>query len=170
MRPSVAIGIIVVVTAGAGGFLYWQHSRADRAEREAAAARAASDAMKAYNDATPDFEHQLTSAMTDIGGEAMFSPERAGKKLADDVLPLVDGYLAKLDHALAMADAYALFHPDWPPETVAALTKLRGMSKAFHTARDQLGVLAQKAAAGTLSLDDLTHGLAAMATSLMVSR
>ncbi|HEX4450436.1 MAG TPA: hypothetical protein VH143_06165 [Kofleriaceae bacterium] len=167
MARGLKIAIVVVLIGAAAGIAYWQHQRADRAEAEATAQHEAAAAMKDVTTAQTSLSDQLRSATTGVLTASMISMPRAGAAITDTVLPVIDGYLAKLDRALLMSTAYLAFHPDLPQSTRDALAKLEREAKQLHSFRDQLVELADQAAKGTLTLDDLAGQLAAASLQLL---
>ncbi len=167
MTRRVKVAIVVVLLGAAAGIAYWQHDRAERAEAEATAQREAAAAMKDVTTAQTSLGDQLRSATTGVLTASMISMPRAGAAITDSVLPVIDGYLAKLDRALLMSSAYLAFHPELPQQTRDALARLDREAKQLHSFRDQLVKLADQAAKGTLSLDELASQLAAASLQLL---
>jgi cytochrome c-type biogenesis protein CcmH/NrfG len=168
MARGVKIAIVVVLFGALAGVAYWQHERAERAEAEAAARTEATNAMAEVNTAQASFGDQLKSASTDVLTASMISMPRAGAAITNSILPVIDGYLAKLDRALLLSGAYLAFHPELPQKTRDALATLDKTSKQLHGFRDQLVKLADEAVKGTLTLDELANQLAAVSMSLLL--
>lgn len=167
MARGVKIAIVVVLLGAAAGFAYWEHQRAARAEAEVAAQHAATQAMAEVTTAQTSFGDQLKSASTDVLAASMISMPKAGAAITASILPVIDGYLAKLDRALLLSGAYLAFHPELPQATRDALATLAKTSTQLHGFRDQLVKLADEAAKGTLTLDDLASQLTAASLQLM---
>jgi type II secretory pathway pseudopilin PulG len=168
MARGVKIAIVVVLLGAAAGIAYWQHQRAERAEAEAAAQREAAKAMAEVTTAQASFGDQLKSASTDVLTASMISMPRAGAALTNSILPVIDGYLAKLDRALLLSGAYLAFHPELPQATRDALATLTKTAKQLHGFRDQVVKLADEATQGTLTLDELASQLAAASMQLLL--
>jgi hypothetical protein len=168
MARGVKILLVVVLLGGAAGIAYWQHERAERAEAEVAAQREATKAMAEVTTAQASFGDQLKSASTDVLTASMISMPRAGAAITNSILPVIDGYLAKLDRALVLSGAYLAFHPELPQATRDALATLDKTAKQLHSFRDQLVKLADEAVKGTLTLDDLASQLTAASMQLLL--
>ena len=93
---------------------------------------------------------------------------RAGAAITNSILPVIDGYLSKLDRALLLSGAYLAFHPELPQKTRDALATLDKTSKQLHGFRDQLVKLADEAVKGTLTLDELGSQLTNISMSLLL--
>ncbi|HEY1548666.1 MAG TPA: hypothetical protein VGG28_12645 [Kofleriaceae bacterium] len=167
MARGLKIAIVIVLLGAVGGVAYWQHERAERVEAEATARTEATDAMAEVNVARKSFGDQLQSATTDVIGASMISMPKAGAAITNSVLPVLDGYLAKLDRALLLSAAYLAFHPELPQATRDALATLDKTAKQLHGFRDQLVKLADAAGKGTLTLDELAGQLAAASLQLL---
>jgi cytochrome c-type biogenesis protein CcmH/NrfG len=168
MVRGVKIAIVVVLLGAAAGLAYWEHERAERAEAEAAARTEATNAMAEVNAGQASLAAQLNNATTDVITASMISMPRAGAAITNSILPVIDGYLAKLDRALLLSGAYLAFHPELPQKTRDALATLDKTSKQLHGFRDQLVKLADEAVKGTLTLDELGSQLTNISMSLLL--
>jgi cytochrome c-type biogenesis protein CcmH/NrfG len=168
MSRGVKIVLVVVLLGAAAGVAYWQHERAERAEAELAAQREATKAMVEVTTAQASFGDRLKNASTDVLTASMISMPNAGAAITASLLPVIDGYLAKLDRALLLSGAYLAFHPELPQATRDALATLGKTAKQLHGFRDQLVKLADEAAKGTLTLDELASQLAAASMQLLL--
>jgi transcriptional regulator with AAA-type ATPase domain len=170
MRTAPKVAIVIVVLAAAGGLVWWQHDRADRAVAELDAQRKATAAMTAVNEAQTTLGDRFSKTAVKVGTTAVFSVSNAGAIVQAELVPLIDDYLGKLDRALMLSTAYLAFHPELPPETRTAFDALVTRAHQFHALRDQLVQLADRAAKGELTGEQLAQQLATAAMALVTGK
>lgn len=130
--------------------------------RSAEIERTALEATTALNRADETFPGQLTDALNKLGAALLINREHAAEIVKTKILPLVDSYLATIDHAVVSAEAYAT-----DDEAIKrSLDAIRKRAAAFHKARERFATLEAKARAGG-SVDELNQQL--MSIGLMLS-
>ena len=164
------LAVVLVVLAVVGGALFWMHRNEEHAAAEKAAEQQASAAMADVNSAESSLGERLQKAAVDVATSGMLSMAKAGNAMTTEMLPVIDDYLAKLDRALVLSHAYVAFRPELEKDTHAALENLTARGRQIHAFRDQVAQLADRAAKGTLSSDELVQQLTAAASSLMIAR
>jgi transcriptional regulator with AAA-type ATPase domain len=170
MRTAPKVAIVVVVLAAAGAVVWWQHERAERAEAELDAQQKATAAMADVTSAQSTLGDRFSKAAVKVGTTAVFSVSNAGAIVQSELVPLVDDYLGKLDRALLLSTAYLAFHPELPAETRTAFDALVTRARQFHALRDQLVQLADRAAKGELTGEQLAQQLATSAMALVTGK
>lgn len=127
----------------------------------------ATQAMIDLETADATFPKQLTSALTELEAHLITGTTGAADAIKDKILPLVDGYLATIDRAIAKSDAYLATIDD--ETSRQALERVRQRAEAFRKARARLAELEQKARAGA-SADELNKGLFGIGVMLSVGK
>jgi hypothetical protein len=127
----------------------------------------ATQAMIDLETADATFPKQLTSALAELEAHLITGTTGAADAIKDKILPLVDGYLATIDRAIAKADAYLATIDD--ETSKPALDRIRQRAEAFRKARPRLAELEQKARAGA-SADEINRGLVSTAMLLSVGK
>jgi hypothetical protein len=143
MRLVIAVVVAAACACGTG-----DDGKVEAAKQQATAA------MKAMREASPDFQAKFTTSLAEVESVA----------LEAKTLPVIDAYLARSDAALTTADAYLALEPD--PSLGPAMTKIRAGTKALHAARDSLAATVADAAAGKLTLEQLSSRLMALGMTL----
>jgi hypothetical protein len=122
--------------------------------------------MEKLNTADETFPKQYRSALAELEGHLITGSAGAADTIKDKVLPLVDGYLATIDRAVAMADAHLAKRLDEPSKQ--ALERVRKRAENFRKMRQGLANLEQKARAGA-SADEINKGLTGIGIRMMLS-
>jgi hypothetical protein len=159
--------IPLVVLAVAGGALFWLHSRDQDVSAEHDAQQQATAAMADVTATQATIGNRLKQATLDVATTGLVSVARAGDLIKNELMPIIDDYLGKLERALAMSQAYLAFHPELDDQARSALASMSTRAKQVHIARDRLADLAERASKGTLSVDDLGAQLANAAKALV---
>ena len=131
---------------------------------DAALERAAIQAMTDLNAADETFPTQFTKELAGLTGILIMGTDGAADTIKVKLLPLIDGYLATIDKAVALADKYMATKQD--EKTKAGVDAIRKRAEAFHKARERFVELEQKARAGATA-DEINSGI--MGIGLMLS-
>jgi hypothetical protein len=167
-RGKVTKAIIpLVVVVVAGGALFWLHSRDRDVSAEHDAQQQATAAMADVTATQATIGDRLKQATLDVATTGLVSVAKAGDLIKNELMPIIDDYLGKLERALAMSQAYLAFHPELDDQARTALASMSTRAKQVHIARDRLADLAERASKGTLSVDDLGAQLANAAKALV---
>jgi hypothetical protein len=167
MKRPVQIAVVVVGLVAVAAFAFWMQRRAERVEAEARARTEATNAMADARTSQSSLADAFGGAAMHVATAGLVSVARAGAVITSELVPVVDAYLAKLDRALVLASAYLAFHPELDATTRASLDELTKRAKQLHAFRDQLAQLADRAAKGTLTIDELTSQLTTAGLSLL---
>ena len=157
----------IVVVAAAGGAVWWLHERDQDVAAEHQAQQQATAAMAVVSSTQTTIGERLKNATLDVMTTGLASVAKAGDLVKTELMPIIDDYLAKLERALALSQAYLAFHPELDAQTRTALDNMTTRAKQVHILRDRLADLADRASKGALTVDDLGAQLANAASALV---
>jgi hypothetical protein len=129
--------------------------------------KSATQAMAELNTADDMFPKQITEALTKLSAGLIMGTSGAADTIKTKILPLVDGYLATIDRAVATADAYLATRND--EKSKQALEVIRKRAEGFRKARARFAELEQKARAGA-SADEINQALMGIGLMLTVGK
>lgn len=163
---KIILVVIALVVAGAGG-AYYLHWKSVRAEQEVQAKAQANEAMSDINKSQSTLVDQLPKLIGQVAMSGAMSIQKAGVAVKEELLPVVDKFLAQLDNALALSNTYLGFNPKIDPLELEALTNLQTRSREFHAMRDKIAAIADKAAKGDMPIEDLANELTNLGRTLV---
>jgi hypothetical protein len=104
--------------------------------------------------------------MSSLSTDLLLAPARAGETLRRALVPMVDEYLATIDRAVRISDAYLARAPD--ASVAANLEKIRKRAAAVRAFRGKLGEVQAQLERGAPA-DELARTLSAAGFSLLLS-
>jgi hypothetical protein len=153
VRPLLAIALALSLATGCS-------SRKDEA-----LGKNAVEAMRELNEADASFPLKVNEALAKLRGELVRGTAGVADAIRTAILPLYDEYLAKIDRAVAMGDAYLATLPDKKP--MASFEVIRKRAEVIRKARAQFVELEAQARAGA-TLEQIGQALMAISVNLML--